>query len=105
VNVDQVFRRQFGLVTRDQARQSGLTDRQIDHRVATGAWVRDHPRVFRLAAVASSWESLLLGPILSVGGIASHRAAAALWDLEVFERPPPEISVEHGREPTRHGPT
>jgi hypothetical protein len=97
MDVDGVFRGQYGLITRRQARDAAMTDRQVDRRLATGAWVREHPRVFRLAAVAPSWESALLGPVLSVGGVASHRAAAALWDLEVFDRPPPELSVPHGR--------
>ncbi len=96
MHVDERFRIQHGLISRGQARQS-LSDRQIDRRVATGSWVREHPRVFRLAAVPPTWESHLLGPVLSSGGLASHRAAAALWDLEVFTQPPPEITVPHGQ--------
>ena len=97
MDVDSVFRGQYGLITRQQAREAGMTDRQVDRRVANGAWVREHPRVFRLGAVMPSWESRLLGPVLSSGGLASHRAAAALWDLEVFTEPPPEITVPHGQ--------
>lgn len=97
MDVDARFRTQYGLITRPQARASGLTDRQIDRRLATGAWDREHPGVFRLSAVPTGWHSRLLGPVLNTGGVASHRSAAALWYLEIFRDPVAEISVPTGR--------
>ena len=94
-NIYEHFRRQHGLITRDQARRS-LTQNQIRHRVVTGEWQRIHPGVYRHSAVAEVWESRLLAAVLSTGGVASHRCAAALWNLELYRRPPIEISVPRG---------
>ena len=41
-----------GVISRGQADDLGLTDRQIDRRIANRSWVRVHNGVYRLAAVA-----------------------------------------------------
>ncbi len=88
-----MFRKQYGLVTRRQAVQIGLSDRQIDLRVSDGRWFRDHRGVYRAAVVPSSWENRLLGAVLTSRGLASHRCAAALWGLDRYRQPPVEIAV------------
>jgi len=40
-----------------------------------------------------TWESELLVAVLASKGVASHRAAAALWNLGVWNTPPPEVTV------------
>jgi hypothetical protein len=97
VTVDKTFHQQYGLITRQQARNFALTVRQIDHRVVTGKWAVVHPGVYRASEVKPSWESDLLAATLRSGGVASHRCAAALWSLEIFQQPAVEITVNEGR--------
>jgi hypothetical protein len=97
VSIDVHFRRHYGVITRQQAGDLGLTDRQIDHRAATGRWIRAHPHVYRLAAVPATWESQLLAAVLASRGVASHRCAAALWRLDPFKAPRIEVTVPHHR--------
>ncbi len=94
---DDLFAGQYGLVSRAQAADRGLSARQMRYRVATGVWAEDLPSVFRHPAAPPSWEQQLLAVVLSSGGIASHRAAAALWHLELYTAPCPEVSIPHGR--------
>ncbi len=95
--VDDHFRRHHAVITRTQAEDLGLSDRQIGRRIANGSWVRVHNGVYRLAAAPATWESRLLAAVLASGGVASHRCAAALWRLEPFVAPRIEVSVPHGR--------
>lgn len=97
MTVDDVARQQFGIITRVQARSEGLSSRQIDHRLKQGTWQRVHPSVYRHAVARASWEGRLLAAVLASDGIASHRSAAALWWLELYTTPRPEITVPRGR--------
>lgn len=76
-------RRQHGLVTRRQARAAGLTDRQVEHRVAMGRWTRIRPGVYAGGWVPPSPEQAVLAVVLSAGQpcVASHDTAAQLWGL------------------------
>jgi len=94
--LDDHFRRHHGIISRQQARDLGLTDRQIDRRTASRAWIPLHSGVYRLAAVPATWESRLLAAVLATGGLASHRCAAALWRLEPFVAPRIEVAMSHG---------
>lgn len=73
-----------------------MSNRQIRYRMTSGRWTQLHESVFRLSAASPTWEGSLLAPILATGGVASHRAAAALWNLELYTTPRPEITVPHG---------
>ncbi len=97
MSVDDHFRRHHGVITRQAAKRLGLTDRQVDRRVATGRWIRVHPQVYRLAAAPATWESQLLAAVLASRGLASHRCAAALWRLDPFKAPRIEVVVPHRR--------
>ena len=101
--VDHFFLVQHGIITRSQARTAGLTARQIDLRLARGEWIREQPAVFRHGAIPRTWESELLAACLAAGGLASHRCGAALWGLEPFTRPKPEIAVPEGTVRTLRG--
>lgn len=92
--VDHHFRRQYGLITRSQAIAAGMSASQIHRRMVAGSWVRERRGVYRHAAVAESWESRLLGACLASGGVASHRSAAALWGLGMYQHPTPEVVVD-----------
>ncbi len=80
VAVDDVARRQHGLVTSKQAVEAlGLSRKN--------RWVRERrlvsmqPGVFRVSGAPETWHQSLLAASLAVDGIVSHRSAAELWGL------------------------
>ncbi|MCE3555230.1 type IV toxin-antitoxin system AbiEi family antitoxin domain-containing protein [Pseudonocardia sp. RS11V-5] len=52
MDLDALLRRQNGVLSLDQARACGLSDRTIERRVAAGRWVRLHPRVYLVSGYA-----------------------------------------------------
>lgn len=89
-------RRQHGLITRAQAREIGISDDAVDWRLRNGLWQRVHRGVLRLPGAPSTGRQAIMAACLAVpGATASHRAAAALWEIpEIAARP--EITVlEH----------
>jgi len=78
--------RQLGVLSRDQARGAGLSERQINHRLTSGGWERLYPTVFRLQGTSRSWRQRLYAVSLWAGaGFAfSHRCAAALHGFDRF---------------------
>lgn len=77
---------QYGVVARRQLRDLGCTRRQLDHRLATGRWIRHSSRVFGIAGSPDSPEQQLMIAILHAGAtaLASHDSAAWLWRLPGF---------------------
>ena len=90
------MKQQHGLISRAQALDAGLTARQIEHRVASGRWVREARGVYRHAAVPSSGLSRLLAAWMAYGGLASHRSAAALHRIDGYTLHIVELSVAPG---------
>jgi hypothetical protein len=84
---------QHGIVARHQALATGLTEREIDHRVATGKLVRAFPGVYLVAGVPQSTRSELSAACLWSGGHGSHRTAAAMLNLPGGRLNPIEIST------------
>jgi hypothetical protein len=74
---------QHGLFTAEQATSIGMTRCQLDRRKRSGRWVVLHPGVYRIAGVPESWRRDLLAACWAGRGlcVASHRSAAALWEL------------------------
>src|SRR5438105_9717603 len=91
-------RRQHDLITRAQARELGISDDAIDWRVKTGAWERVQRGVLRLPGAPETWEQAVMAPCLAIpGATASHRAAAALWEIpEIAPRPETTVLRWHG---------
>ncbi len=87
--------RQHGVVSRMQALSLGLTPRQIDRRLKTGALVLVHCGVYRVAAAPRTYEQALMAACLATGGVASHRGAAKLLTLRGIEVAPVEITVRN----------
>jgi predicted transcriptional regulator of viral defense system len=65
----------------------------VEWRLRTGAWVAVRPGVYRIAGAPVTWHQRLMAACLASGGVASHRAGAALWGLEGFEPGPVEVVV------------
>lgn len=103
-NFSELMRSQYGLASRKQLKSMvGLTDRQIDRRLTSGEWEAPRRGILRSAAMPVTWESELLAAVLASGGVASHRCAAALWNLGLWRNPPPEVTVPLSRS-RRSGP-
>jgi very-short-patch-repair endonuclease/predicted transcriptional regulator of viral defense system len=75
------FARQHAVIHRAQARSAGLSHGQIAHLLATGAWERVAPNVYRLVGAPPNERAALAAAVLSSGGVASHRSAAVLHGL------------------------
>ncbi len=89
---------QHGVAARAQLLEHG-TRRQIEHRLKTGALVRMHESVYRVAAVPGSWEQDLMAACFAGGkwSVASYRSALALWDLPGGEQVIEVTSPRHRR--------
>lgn len=87
--------RQHGLVTRRQARASGLSDSALRYAVRTGRFEKPHPGVFRFVTAPTSWEQSVLAACLwgDPATYASHTSAAVLWRLDGFASALPVIST------------
>ncbi|HEY2667169.1 MAG TPA: type IV toxin-antitoxin system AbiEi family antitoxin domain-containing protein, partial [Actinomycetota bacterium] len=95
--------RQHGAICRRQALECGMSGRSIDHRLASGEWVRVFQGAYRLAGTECTWEQKAMAGVLAagVGAVASHRAAAALHGMpgaprwaEVTVTRPRQVQVE-----------
>ncbi len=77
------FQRQHGLITRQQAlHELELTKSAVKRRVSGGLWLPVERGVYRSVYSPETWESSVLAACLRLGAVASHRAAARLWDLD-----------------------
>ena len=78
-NVQEHLLRQAGAISVDQARASGLSQRQIDHRVASGEWLAVRRGVYRLSASVPLPETGLWTGLLALGSDALLAEDGALW--------------------------
>jgi very-short-patch-repair endonuclease len=81
--IGELAARQFGLLTRRQAREAGMSRSSIDRRVNTGEWIRTDQGVYRVAGSPVTWHQRLLAACLAGPAVASHRSAAELWGFPV----------------------
>lgn len=92
---------QHGLVTRAQALKAGLSSSAIDRRLRNGAWDAPYVGVYRLRGSMKSDEQKTLAVCLHIGegGVASHRSAAWLWQLDGFrDEAPRKVHVSAPRD-------
>ena len=96
---DRLAVEQHGAISREQAHRLGLSLRAVDRRVASGHWRLIHRGVYSLTAMPASWHGRLMAAVLCGGpsALASHRSAAALWNLDGVEKGAIELSVKAGR--------
>lgn len=73
--------RQHAVVTLDQARAAGMSERAVRGWAKRGIWTREAPRLYRMAGAPRTWEARAMAAVLSIGGdcLASHRTAGHLW--------------------------
>ncbi|MFT4165306.1 MAG: type IV toxin-antitoxin system AbiEi family antitoxin domain-containing protein [Microlunatus sp.] len=85
--VRELIASQAGVISRAQALSSGLSARQVDHRVKNGEWVRLHPGVFRSSLVSPSAEQALRAAALWADDGILTGLGAAWWWYAVSEPP------------------
>src|SRR5947208_918797 len=86
---------QYGVVTRQQAFDRGMTEDQVDHRLATGRLVRVHPTVYRVAGAPVTARQRAMAACLWLGesAVVSHETAAALLHLDGIRRAPLHVTA------------
>lgn len=96
--INELASRQYGLFSRHQVLNVGLSDRTIHRRVRSGRWHQLGPGVYSLPGFPASWlRSLWLAPLaVGPGSVLSHEAAAALHHLILFPPGSVMITVAHG---------
>lgn len=82
--------RQYGVASREQVTDLGLTVAQIEYRVASGHWVRVERGVYRAAAAPPHDLAPTMAAALSSGGRSSHRTALHLYGAYALP-PRPEL--------------
>jgi very-short-patch-repair endonuclease len=100
----RIASRQHGVVSRAQAIAAGMSPRAIQHRVVNDLWAVLHPGVYLMPGVPAGWEQEEIAACLWAQGLASHRAAARLWDLPgLASYGRCEVTVTHCHLPPRCG--
>lgn len=81
--IARLGRVQYALITRGQALDAGMSERQIDDWLNRGRLEVVHPLVYRFAGAPVTWEHRALAAVLAAGPVAfaSHATAAAIWGL------------------------
>jgi hypothetical protein len=87
------------------ARICGLTDRQIEGRIALGLWRHLYEDVYIAAGAPLTWKGTLLAACWAGGfrAAASHRSAAALWKLAGGRRSIVEVTCPRWRRARHEG--
>ncbi len=78
--VDEITRRQHGLITTEQAVKA-LGPSRKSRWVSERRLISVQPSVFRMTGAPETWHQSVLAAALAVEGIVSHRSAAELWGL------------------------
>jgi hypothetical protein len=83
------------VVTRAELLETGLSERQIDYRVCTGALIVDFAGVFRVGHGTPSLEARYMAAVKACGegAVLGGLAAAYLFGLVRRKPPPPEVTA------------
>jgi len=103
--VEAVAAHQHGLVTRADLTGLGATRSGVRHRLAKRRLRPVHPTVLCLPGAPLDWFGRLRAVVLAAGpdAIASHRSAAALYEIPGFPNHEFEISVPLSTSPEVDG--
>lgn len=93
--------RQFGVVSRAQLIEIGMSPSAIARLVRNGQMERMYQNVYRSLAVPSSWKQKLMAVCLWAGQevVVSHRSAAKLWEFDGIEGDWIELTMPRPRRP------
>jgi len=93
VLLTHVLHRQDGVITYAQALECGLSGRQIEHRKATGGWLRVGPRVYFIADRVFADRARLRTAVYSAGTGAAADGLSAAWWLGLVDWLPGTVTV------------
>lgn len=103
--VARLARAQFNRISRGQLVELGLSERAIEHRLATGRLVLVEHGVFAVAPVLEhdDWGRWMAATLTTPQSVLSHASAAAAWGLWSLPRHVETITRPGGGGPRRHG--
>jgi very-short-patch-repair endonuclease len=85
--------RQHGAVSTAQLKAAGMSKGAIANRVRDG-WLHPvHRGVYAVGHARLTYQGRLWAAVLATGGVLSHRAAAAVWDLLRAPAGPIDVTV------------
>jgi Transcriptional regulator, AbiEi antitoxin len=96
--------RQYGVVSRGQLRELGLSDRSITQRVAAGRLHRLHHGVYAVGHTVVVGHGPWMAAVLACGpaAVLSHASAGAPWDLRRSAATIIDVTVPGGGGRARH---
>jgi hypothetical protein len=94
-----------GVFAAHHLREFKATERERRHRLDVGRWESPYDLVYRIVGAPRSWKGDLLAACWAGGtrAVASHRSAAALWELPGTRRQIPEITCPRWRRAQHDG--
>jgi predicted transcriptional regulator of viral defense system len=100
VRCSVIAARQFGLITRRQALEAGMSQKMVRNRLATG-WHWALPGVLALPGAPACWEQQIMAACLwsRSSGVAGGRSAAAIHGLQGLSRDVIELVTSSKRKP------
>lgn len=101
-SLDSFAHAHFGLVTRDRALASGLTDAAIRWRVGSGRWVQVHRGVYQTQPGRDDWLTRAQAALLHIGTPCALAGPSAgyLWGLVPTPGPLVHVVVPTTRRPS-----
>lgn len=99
--IGRLAARQYGLVTRSQLDEEGVSRHALRRAVLAGRVVQVGKHVYGVPGAPSSWERSALAACLDLGpgALLSHRSAAAVWDLGLGRGQAIHVTVPSSRRP------
>jgi very-short-patch-repair endonuclease len=93
--IGRIAARSYGVVTRRQLLEAGITPDEIKQRLRTGALLREHRSVYRVGHRAPCVEARYLAAVWACGrgAVLSGRAAGHHLGLLRRTAPPPEVTA------------
>ena len=92
-----------GVLTREHALQTGLSDRAIDWRVASGRWIRKHPGVYLTQPGNNDWLAEAWAGLLFVGAPAALSGSSAGHAWGLIKEPPRVLEIVTNRPRSARG--
>ncbi len=94
-----------GLFARHHLIELKVTPEERRHRLATARWAAVHDSAYRIAGTPATWHATLLAACWAGGtrAVASHRSAAALYDLPGGRRDLIELTCPRWRRARHDG--
>src|SRR3954453_20681153 len=104
VTISSIAEENHGVFAARHLRELRVSKSEREWRLRSGRWVEVYEGVYRIAGVPQTWQGDLLAACWAGGlpAVASHRSAAALWELPGQQRNIREITCPRWRR-AQHG--